>query len=81
MSSKPQRGESKRASEFAIDAGELERLKAAVADKDRPGSEAHRLFQESQRRWDETLVPQIDRIQSAERLTQEDFSIRINFRD
>ena len=80
MSSEPKHDESKPVCDFTIKPEDLEHLNLAVAERDHAGSEAHRIFEESQRRWDKALEPEIERIQSAERLTQEDFSIRVNFR-
>lgn len=44
-------------------------------------SEAHRQFEESRAKWDEIAKPLVDAIAESERLSEDDFAIRINTRD
>lgn len=44
-------------------------------------SDARRRFEAAQSKWDQYLQPLKDAIVASERLTEEDFAIRINTRD
>ena len=44
-------------------------------------SPAHKLFEESRAKWDEIVKPLVEAIAESERLSEDDFAIRINTRD
>ncbi len=81
MSSCPEPGGVKKAHDSLISSEALQRIDDAFQSRDSPDSEASRFFEESQRKWDKILLPQIQAIQTSEQLTKDDFAIRINIRD
>lgn len=44
-------------------------------------SAANKQFEESRAKWDEIVKPLVDAIAESERLSEDDFAIRINTRD
>lgn len=44
-------------------------------------SDAHKAFEESRARWDDIVKPWVEAIAESERLSEDDFAIRINTRD
>ena len=81
MSSGTEREGGRTAHDSLLSSEALRRIDEAFRERDRPDSDAHRFFEESQQRWNEILRPQIESIRASEELTQDDFSIRINVRD
>lgn len=76
----PEKDRSTEALESQAGSDALKRIEA-LRDLSNPKSEVVRFLEEAQQRWDGILRPQLDAIASSERLTEDDFAIRINMRD
>lgn len=56
-------------------------ITAVLQQVDNPNSAVHKLFEESRQKWDEIVKPLSEAIAESERLSEDDFAIRINTRD
>jgi DNA-binding transcriptional regulator YiaG len=81
MASQPEHGGVKTALDSVLSSEVLARIDVALNSRNRSDSDAHRLLEQSQQKWEGILRPQIEAIRSSEQLTQDDFAIRINMRD
>lgn len=54
-----------------------QRIEREIADWHRDYSEARKRFEELRAKWDEVLKPLTDAIERCERLTEDDYNIRI----
>ena len=65
----------------AISEETRKRVEEQLHTWDSAGSDARARFEAAQAKWGQVLQPMEDAILASERLTEEDFSIRINTRD
>jgi hypothetical protein len=81
MSPAPRTGEGGEAGTIVIDEATLAKIDAVLHDWNEPESEGRKLYEGSRAKWEKTLEPAVEAIKASERLTEEDFAIRINTRD